>query len=188
MACSIEGCIRPVKARGWCQTHYARFRRYGDPLHLERLRIDDPLESFLARVEKTEGCWIWQGTVMANGYGTGTGGLAHRWAWELFRGPIPEGLQIDHLCRVTRCVNPDHLEPVTAKVNNARSESPSAIAGRRSHCAEGHEYTEENTYMYRGKRRCRTCNREKGRTARRNYMRRRRALLAASTAITHTAS
>lgn len=89
------------------------------------------------------GCWIWMGTVTGGGYG----GIAihrkkvpaHRLAWELFRGPIPEGLEIDHLCRVRACVNPDHLEPVTSQINCLRGVSPLAANAKKTHCPRGHE-------------------------------------------------
>ena len=90
-----------------------------DKLYFEPLTLEDPVERFMARVEvDDEGCWIWQQHRTSEGYGgySGVNGgqvLAHRYSYELFVGPIPEGLHIDHLCRVRECVNPDHLEPVT---------------------------------------------------------------------------
>jgi hypothetical protein len=84
---------------------------------------------------------------------------AHRAAWELFRGPI-DAETIDHLCRNTICVNPDHLEPVTQKVNNQR------YAATITHCPHGHEYTAENTAHYGSGRVCRTCTRARSRAAR----------------------
>ena len=85
---------------------------------------------------------------------------AHRVAYELMRGPIPDGLTLDHLCRNVGCVNPDHLEPVTMKENILRGYSPAAQAARRDECAHGHAYTPENTYRYaNGSRRCRICQR-----------------------------
>lgn len=77
------------------------------------------------RVDPETGCWLWDGRLSANGYGfvgiTGRGGVpAHRWVYERQRGAIPDGLQIDHLCRTRACVNPDHMEVVTAAVNTRR--------------------------------------------------------------------
>lgn len=103
------------------------------------------------------GCWIWTASRNSKGYGLASVGggaiaLAHRIAYELLVGPIQEGLQIDHLCRVRECVNPSHLEPVTAAENVRRSRA------HITHCPKGHEYTPENTIRNHGTRRnCRTC-------------------------------
>lgn len=95
---------------------------------------------------------------------------AHRMAYELTRGPILEGLVIDHLCRNKACVNPAHLEAVSQRVNVRRG-----LLGSRTACINGHEYTPENTFIERnGKRRCRTCQRatDRRRRARRALSRR----------------
>lgn len=80
-------------------------------------------ERFWSRVERTSDCWIWKGTI-AGGYGQisikDKNFLAHRLSYEEVYGPIPDGLQIDHLCRNSRCVKPNHLEAVTPKINNDR--------------------------------------------------------------------
>jgi hypothetical protein len=117
---------------------------------------------FWAKVNKTETCWLWTGTAPA-GYGqisvNGKAVPSHRWAYEQAKGPIPNGLQLDHLCRVTRCVNPDHLEPVSARVNILRGEGVPAINSKRTHCKQGHPFTPENTAYIRGRhRQCRTCS------------------------------
>lgn len=103
-------------------------------------------ERFWEKVEKTDSCWIWKGGLMGGGYGKWENSNAHRFAYKTLVGDIPEGLQLDHLCRNRQCVNPKHLEPVTAKVNTLRGESPSAKQARQTHCKRGHEFTEENTY------------------------------------------
>lgn len=115
-------------------------------------RIDFP-DGFMARVlQQEDGCWIWQGAINTSGYGSAGPRLAHRASYEEFVGPIPAGLQIDHLCRVTLCVNPDHLEPVTELENKRRRY---AIY---THCINGHEFTHANTYIRpSGHRDCRTC-------------------------------
>ena len=83
-------------------------------------------ERFWNKVNKTEGCWLWT-AALSHGYGRfGKGGAAHRLAWEDRNGPIPEGLVLDHLCRVPRCVNPEHLEPVTHRENTLTRCAPLA--------------------------------------------------------------
>jgi hypothetical protein len=137
-------------------------------------------------------CWIWTGAVTEKGYGLfrvdgDTLVLAHRWIWAHCNGEIPPDYQVDHFCHewdvcvlddfdcIHRlCVNPGHLQCVTAAVNNERSGSPSAINARKTHCEAGHEYTPENTYIHpqRGTRDCRKCRaiRTRESDARRNMI------------------
>lgn len=89
--------------------------------------------------------------------------VAHRFAYESMRANIPSGLQLDHLCRTRLCVNPWHLEPVTARVNILRSEGAAAHNARQTACLRGHAFTEENTLLLNGRRCCRACNRRKAR-------------------------
>lgn len=114
-------------------------------------------------------CWPWLAGKDSNGYGHMYDGQrqirAHRLAWELFVGPIPSGLHIDHLCRNHSCVNPGHLEPVTSRENALRGVGPTAINARRTHCIRGHPYDEANTYWYKGMRRCRVCHAARSRRA-----------------------
>ena len=158
--CGVQECSRRKHAHGYCAMHAARLRRNGDPTRITRTTT---LDSFWRRVHKTEKCWNWQGFVLDSGYGqiatrkkpTASGTrLAHRVAYELVVGPIPEGLDLDHLCRNRICVNPSHLEPVTDKENVRRG-----LHGvLRTHCKYNHELTPENTRHDRdGGRRCRTC-------------------------------
>jgi len=120
---------------------------------------------FWRHVLKTETCWEWSGGTN-NGYGrfhhTSIGSVyAHRLAYEMVRGPIPDGLSIDHLCRNTRCVNPDHLEAVPIKENILRGTSPSAQHAIKTHCVAGHLFDDENTYRpARGGRECKACRKE----------------------------
>lgn len=165
-ACAVENCEQPAKQRGWCMAHYKRWWRHGDPLEgrtTPRL-FDTELEAFGFYTEPGAGCWLWTGPSRDGRYGTirckGVVIPAHRWAYEHFVGPIPPGLEPDHLCRNTFCVNPDHLEIVTPRENVRRSESPPGINARKTHCIHGHEFTPENTQTWHGKRQCRTCKRE----------------------------
>ena len=130
-------------------------------------RRSDVIDNFYRHVQpNVNGCWIWTPIISPSGYGKWAGkvdgkrhyGLAHRFVWESIRGPIPNSLQLDHLCRVRACVNPRHLEAVTPRTNNLRSNSPSATFARRTHCNAGHEYNEENTRFRASGRRCRICD------------------------------
>jgi hypothetical protein len=135
-SCSIEGCENPHTARGWCGMHCERWRRYGDPLVLvgKGRPTTDALERFWSKVVSTDDCWLWTAKgVDLNGYAkfwmpTKTW-RAHRFAYEEFVGPIPEGMVLDHICHTNsdcaggpsclhrRCVNPAHLEPVPSVAN-----------------------------------------------------------------------
>lgn len=143
--CSVDSCARIASVRGWCWTHYDRWRRNGDPLTLgprgERGDIiKDFEERFWSKVEKTQGCWLWIGNrSRRGGYGKIANRegstLAHRISYEMAIGPIPEGLVIDHLCGEQSCVRPDHLEAVTVQVNSSRAASGRAW----DYCGRGHD-------------------------------------------------
>lgn len=122
--------------------------------------------------EPMSGCWLWVHTHGGKNYGSirvdgGNPRLAHRYIYEILRGPIPEGLTLDHRCRVTFCVNPDHLEPVSMAENWRRGLAPSAVAVRRGTCPAGHSYAawaypRSEAARARGDgRKCRACDRLK---------------------------
>jgi hypothetical protein len=156
--CSVDDCHRPVYCRGWCVRHYFRWKRHGDPT--ATTTVPSVESRFWAKVNRSGDCWLWTAATTSAGYGQfrvdGRWGMAHRFAYELLVGPIPQDLQIDHLCRTPLCVNPAHLEPVTQQENLRRG-----IGGPRTHCPAGHPYDETNTYVYpvTGGRYCRACGR-----------------------------
>ena len=121
-------------------------------------------ERFWTKVEKTQSCWLWTGA-KAEGYGQFAldGGKkrvkAHRYAYKQLIGIIPEGLQPDHLCRNRGCVNPQHLELVTQRMNILRGVGATAINAAKTHCCRGHCLSGENLYVKpSGERRCMACD------------------------------
>ena len=111
-------------------------------------------------------CWIWTGAKQKNNggiygyFGRRPVKKAWYWTYDQVHGKVPDGLILDHLCRYTLCVNPDHLQAVTNHVNILRGENTAAKYARRTHCNNGHEYTTENTRITKaGARLCRTCRR-----------------------------
>jgi HNH endonuclease len=160
-----------------------------------------PEDRFWSLVLVVENCWEWLGSDNGRGYGKFVVGrkhaLAHRWAYEHFKGPIPAGLTIDHLCRNRRCVNPDHMEVVTMRTNLMRGDAPSAINARKTHCRHGHELAPENVYLSSNGRACRACvlagqrrryyadlehSRERNRLSSRRYQAKKRAVRQGETA------
>lgn len=126
------------------------------------------MSRFIKKIRSdNQGCWRWIGAIGGTGYGTfkvsGTYWRAHRFAYTFWVGAIPDGMHLDHLCRVPSCVNPEHLEPVTNAENTRRGLAGSQHSAK-THCAKGHEYDEQNTKFYRRKdgrvqRQCRACDR-----------------------------
>ena len=126
-----------------------------------------PIVRFFAKVAQFGDCWIWLGSTSA-GYGRvwteGKAVYAPRWLYETLVGPIPDGLQPDHLCRVRLCVFSGHLEPVTNRENILRGSGWCAINARKTHCLYGHPLNGDNLYCApNGQRRCRECSRQKNR-------------------------
>ena len=124
------------------------------------------VERFWSRVVKDDGCWEWTGTHLPTGYGTFGKAYTHRFAYELEVGSIPEGYDIDHLCRNRGCCNPAHLEAVTHYENTRRAWA------LMTHCRRGHPFDEENTHWEVNRlgnlaRRCRACSRDRARERRR---------------------
>lgn len=131
-----------------------------------RLSIIERFEKYYLP-EPNSGCWLWVGAINPYDYGifyTDRLEGAHRSAYRLFKGPIPEGLVIDHLCRTRSCVNPAHLEAVTLAENLRRGEN---TYRNRTHCRYGHPYLGDNLVLRKtGLRECRICIKRYNKTAR----------------------
>lgn len=183
--CKQDTCDKPAKygRKGWCEGHYKKWLKYGDPLATGELAPNGLTrdELFVRKVDKTtdpDGCWRWRGKIDKRGKGYGVFTYrdpdtkrpvsvgAHRYAYELWVGPIPEGLTIDHVydwgCRNTDCVRaPGHLEAITPAEQNRR------YYGRQTHCKNDHPLSGENLLIdAAGHRVCRTC----AKAAHRAYM------------------
>jgi hypothetical protein len=192
-SCTIPGCGDKHLAKGLCLTHYTRKRKHGDPL-IERKPARTAEERFWAKVDKNGPlvsarpdlgpCWVWTVSTRDNGYGQfnlhGRMLGAHRIAYLFVKGSVPDDLQLDHLCHTydpdcpggndclhRRCVNPDHLEPVTQRVNLLRGQGFVAKNAAKTHCKHGHPFNSANTRLLEGGGRlCRECNRERKRVKR----------------------
>jgi hypothetical protein len=178
---------------GMCGKHYVRVRRYGDPYFVKPRGGTQPAleERLLAKINKNGPlpeqrpelgpCWVWTGAKQGSGYGKVTirqrGLGAHVAVYELYRKPVPEGMELDHLChpgdgscaratcRHRLCVNPDHLDPTTRFVNMKRGNTFTAANLAKTHCPKGHEYTLENTRVRiapsgNPMRSCKQCHRD----------------------------
>ena len=175
--CSLDGCERKHEAHGWCKMHLKRWQLHGDPGHVTR---PSPEERFWAKVDKDGPlptwapflgpCWLWTASVTGPGYGKfyvdGRLTPSHRWSYEQMVGPIPAGLVLDHLCRVRRCCNPAHLEPVTHRENLMRGASFVEENALKTACPKGHPLTGRNVVYWRGHRKCRECDNARRRVLR----------------------
>lgn len=176
--CTVSPCDRPSRSNGMCTMHLARLKRLGSPTATRVLRPEagfTPADRFHTKYEKLDdGCWEWRGSLNHAGYGQFNESRkktrrAHRYSYELLVGPIPAGLELDHLCRNRACVNPAHLQPVVTYVNMIRSLSVTSLNSRKTHCVNGHEFTEANTKRSvqsngRLRRSCITCRRAQKRS------------------------
>lgn len=168
--CSIKDCPNPSRARGWCQKHYQRWYKWGDPNYTAQTSYAGMTlkEQFWNRVVKGSNlndCWVWKGSTHDSGYGRlygpkGTESAAHRYSYIIHFGEIPAGLFVCHECDNPPCSNPSHLFVGTAKDNS----DDMMIKGRGNkpkkwlYCSKGHEISGANLYRYPdGRERCRIC-------------------------------
>jgi HNH endonuclease len=181
--CSIPDCFKKVHSKGLCQPHYRRQRRTGTTDNYFDRTVEERFLAFVSTEKTSEGCIQWIGSTDSKGHGKFWDGEkiigAHKWAYEHFVGPVPEGLILDHTChdpRVCRlgincphraCVNIEHVIPTTKKVNSSGDRSAVAASNKaraeaQTHCINEHEFTPENTTITKeGFRVCKTCNRER---------------------------
>ena len=122
--CTADGCDRRIEAHGLCVKHLRRKEKHGDTVTV-RVIHDSDKRFHATLIKDPGGCWLWPGHASRGGYVRasfdGVRWLVHRWAYQRFVASIPDGLVVDHLCRVRNCVNPEHLEAVTHKENIRRS-------------------------------------------------------------------
>lgn len=167
--------------------HYQKWLRHGDPMAGRRYGPKgDPVARFwfyVSRAEAEDGCWGWEGPTteslrpgparhvygimsVQRADGTHRYVRAHVFSFELHTGPVPDGLQIDHLCRNTLCVRPSHLEAVTNKVNTDRGRAAEVNRARhlaKTHCKYGHPLAGHNLAPSKTQRVCRTCRNRRSR-------------------------
>lgn len=152
---SCKGCGKDYETRAWAVRHLK--------FHSKECWLLSKFGNAYI-VDEVTGCWNWQRRLTEKGYASGKRpGIktqrAHRAIWIERNGPVPGGMELDHTCKNRRCVNPDHLEPVTHKINMIRSSSVEASRSA-THCRNGHEWTSGNTrVLLRGGRECRECSR-----------------------------
>lgn len=161
-----SGAMKYAKCREYSEENLASMLRATVRVDLDEYDMNT-LKRMSNRwdMEEETGCWVWRPPLHNTGYSQITvrrkKTSGHRAAYMLLKGEIPHDMVIDHLCRTRACVNPEHMELVTNKENLLRGEGFSAVNAKKTHCPQGHSYSEENTYMLRGYRNCRTCMRER---------------------------
>ncbi len=165
--CGLLFNVKPFRLQQRNIRYCSHFCRTAERPSVEKRLMD--------RVRVVNGCWVWQGMKNSLGYGKICIGrekrksyFVHRVMYELKKGIIPEGLCIDHLCRNTSCINPDHLEAVTYAVNTMRGTGLGVQNANKTHCIHGHPFSGDNLVPRKGRqgrlaRECLTCRREKGR-------------------------
>lgn len=157
-SCSVDGCGAPSHAKAMCRMHYLRNKRTGSPLRRT------PEQRFWAKVDpcRTDGCAVWMSRIDADGYGRFWNGKDTR-AHHFLVGKPPSGLVWGHVkergCSHRNCVWPEHLELVTSGINTLRGDSVATRNAAKTHCPQGHQYDAQNTYIWRGGRKCRACDR-----------------------------
>jgi hypothetical protein len=184
--CGFPGCGDPHWAKGYCSKHYRRLHNHGDPaIETQPGRSMSLEQRILSRIDRrgADDCWLWTDRITEAGYATygvpGTTAFVHRWMYQRFVGPIPDGAELDHRCHSDdkrcpggpcvhrRCVNPQHLEAVSHRTNMLRGRGVSAENVVKTHCLNGHPFDAGNTYIHpkKGTRRCRACQSERSRKA-----------------------
>jgi hypothetical protein len=175
MLCITETCTTKAYCKQMCQKHYRRWKKHGSPHTIGQ--SGQPKTPFAERFWRhidilgPDECWPWKGYIAHNGYAivhlddfrkTMT---AHRAAYLLTHGSIPEALVMDHLCRNRSCMNPKHLEAVTQRENLIRGDTLPGRNSRKTHCLRGHPFDQSNTWKTKeGHRHCRECARIRSRT------------------------
>ena len=133
--CSMDACARIAVSRGYCNRHYLRLRKYGDPA-AGRDRFLDPAEGLAARTVQQDGCVVWTGALTNAGYArirvAGSKVYAHRYAWEQANGSIPAGADIDHICHNRSCVSVEHLRIASREQNGANRAGSWNVLGVRN--------------------------------------------------------
>lgn len=146
--CSVDGCeCVACNSRGWCNKHYLRWTRHGDPLWQRTWGLPTAEQRFEQKVDRVgnpDGCWLWTGTKVSIGYGWfwhPGGTYAHRWSYQHYVGLIPDGLVIRHKCDNPPCVNPDHLlvgtqrDNIADAISRGRHSPPPILRGEAWHQA-----------------------------------------------------